>query len=89
MDIGEAITLLKSGKAVSRLAWADETGKVKRVLLFFPEQTTGFITRGSEEPELMVSSAHIIELRKPENTTIPWTATYEDLLAEDWAVAEN
>lgn len=80
-DIGWAIRKLRTQVAVRRTGWFDECAH----LVFVPEEYTT-ITKG-----VMVARACIL-LRSPRVsgagiTVTPYTATQEDILAEDWELA--
>jgi len=68
MSFGEALKLLKMGSKVARLGWQGR--KAYLVLMGKLESTE--------------STLAYIQLRTARGNIVPWTPTYEDLLASDW-----
>lgn len=71
MDFGAVLVELKAGKKVARHGWPDCLNRWLCV------QMPG----GRERMTLPYAY-----LRTPEDRYVPWTATQEDMFAEDWAV---
>ena len=76
MDFGGALSLLKSGKTVKRLGWIIAS----KFLEYVPEAQLHI----SFEPQddTIVSGAYIVA--HTNGYVVPWTATQDDILAEDW-----
>lgn len=72
-DFGEALSYVKDGGKAGRMLWR-HTGKWIR--LVEPEGTSDFDYGMENRPYL--------ELKDADEKLVPWTATQEDLLAEDW-----
>lgn len=77
-DFGEALEYVKDGGKAARAVWAIGGMWIR---LVEPEGTSDFDYGMKNEPYL--------ELKTADDTLIPWTATHEDLLAEDWMLLED
>lgn len=67
-DFGQAISLLKAGKRVSRLGW---NGKGQFLALQIPDEHSKM-----RKPYIYISPV--------DNELVPWLASQTDMLAEDW-----
>ncbi len=77
-DFGEALKHLKNGGKAARHRWAENGMWIR---LVEPEGTSDFDYG-------MVNSPYL-ELKTMAETLIPWVASQEDLLAEDWMLLEE
>lgn len=77
MDIGKAISELKSGKKVFRRGWNG-----KGMYLFLIPIDWEFYTdiEGIED----LPTAPFVCMKTADNKLIPWLASQADLLADDW-----
>ena len=73
-DFGEALRVLKNGRAVTRVGW---NGKGQRLMLHSPLQSP-------EEDEMTLP---YIFIRTVQGDLVPWLASQTDLLSEDWCIA--
>ena len=73
MNIGEAVTAMRSGKTVQRAGW---NGKGMHVALQVPDQHSKMT-----EPYIYMKTA--------QDGLIPWLCSQADLLADDWSVVSN
>ena len=84
MNFGQAIELLKEGKAVSRKGW---NGKGLYLKLQVPDQHSKMTL-----PYIyMCYPATPASATAPENhinARVPWLASQTDMLAEDWTIVE-
>lgn len=81
-NFGEALEYLKNGGVVARDKWCFETpGTIMWLRLVELEGTSDFDYGMKNRPYL--------ELKQEDDTLIPWVATQEDLLAEDWILLEE
>ncbi|MFG6336340.1 MAG: DUF2829 domain-containing protein [Lachnospiraceae bacterium] len=85
MDFSKTLEYLKEGGKATRSKWMKAvrgTQKdVKWIRLVHPEGTSDFDYGMENRPYL--------ELKQEDSTLIPWVATQEDLLAEDWVLLED
>ena len=73
MNIGVAVTAMRSGKTVQRAGW---NGKGMHVALQVPDQHSKMT-----EPYIYMKTA--------QDGLIPWLCSQADLLADDWSVVSN
>lgn len=85
MNFGEALAHLKEGGKATRGKWRSEArkteGDVEWIRLVEPEGTSDF--------DYGMKNMPYLELKTADRTLIPWIATQEDLLAEDWILLED
>lgn len=74
MDFSESLQCLKKRYKMCRNGW---NGKDMWIGIYFPEVMGGTMTK----PYIYIKTA--------KGDRIPWLASQEDLLAEDWKVADN
>lgn len=91
MDFSEALHLIKSGKRVRRTGW---TTKGKWVFLVPGSLITIAADRplGQAAPELVGETANYrphIDARKADGSVGPWIPSPEDILADDWEIANH
>lgn len=91
MDFSEALHLIKSGKRACRTGWAT---KGKWVFLVPGSRITIAADRplGQVAPELVGETATYrphIDARKADGSIGPWNPSQEDVLADDWEVANH
>jgi Protein of unknown function (DUF2829) len=84
-DFGQALELLKVGKAVARMGW---NGKGMFLYLVpantYPAQTDVAKTMIGES----VDYGAYIAMKTAQGNVVPWLASQTDILAEDWVVVE-
>lgn len=81
-NFGEALEYLKNGGEAARDQWLfGRPGTIMWIRLVEPEGTSDFDYGMENRPYL--------ELKQADDTLIPWVATHEDLLAEDWVLLEE
>jgi hypothetical protein len=89
MDFGQALNLLKAGKAVARVGW---NGK-GMFLLLIPGSTFQVAEGRPMAKHFPVGQevqyhAHI-DMKTAHGTVVPWLASQTDMLAEDWTEAST
>lgn len=77
-DFGEALSYVKDGGRAARAVWVMGGSWIR---LVEPEGTSDFDYGMENKPYL--------ELKDADDTLVPWVATQEDLLAEDWILLEE
>ena len=77
-DFGEALSYVKDGGKAARARWIKYGMWIR---LVEPEGTSDFDYGMENKPYL--------ELKDTDDTLVPWVATQEDLLAEDWILLEE
>lgn len=77
-DFGEALEHLKNGGRVARDSWPGWGRGSMWIRLVEPE--------GISEFDYGMKNRPYLELKQADDTLIPWVATQEDLLAEDWVL---
>lgn len=80
-DFGEVLEHLKNDGKAARDSWVTEGLTSQWIRLVEPEGTSDFDYGMENKPYL--------ELKTSDNKLIPWVATQEDLLAEDWILLEE
>lgn len=81
-NFGEALEYLKNGGKVARDKWVFGTqSTIMWIRLVEPEGTSDFDYSMENKPYL--------ELKDADDTLVPWVATQEDLLAEDWMLLDE
>ena len=70
MNFSQALEIMRTGKAVSRLGWNGEGMWI--AIAAFPDD------------EAMGMDRAFIYMRPVDGRLIPWTASQADLLADDW-----
>lgn len=80
-DFSEALEHLKNDGKVTRDSWVKEGLTSQWIRLVEPEGTSDFDYGMENRPYL--------ELKTYDDKLIPWVATQEDLLAEDWILLEE
>jgi len=82
---GEALTLLKNGKQVTRQGWNG-----KNMFLFLVPSSTFKVNRppllGIYKEGTEINYHAHIDMRTAQGTIVPWLASQTDVLAEDWQV---
>jgi hypothetical protein len=73
MNIGEAVTAMRSGKSVQRAGW---NGKGMYVALQVPDQHSKM-------------TESYVYMKTAQGGLIPWLCSQADLLADDWSVVSN
>lgn len=79
MDFSEALRNVKHGHSIQRKGW---NGKGLKVKFFFP----------IDDDKMTLPYLYIEYPSDAENTPgarVPWLASQTDILAEDWAIADN
>ena len=74
-DFGEALAYVKNGGKAARMEDGWNQGNMW-IRLVEPEGTSDF--------DYGMENMPYLELRTADRTLIPWVATQEDILAEDW-----
>lgn len=76
VDFGEALAHLKDGGKAARDGWDGWNRESLWIRLVEPEGTSEF--------DYGMENLPYLEMKTADRTLIPWVATQEDLLAEDW-----
>ena len=77
-DFGLALAHVKEGGKAARVGWEPGGMWIRMVV---PEGTSDYDYGMENKPYL--------ELKTTDDKLIPWTATHEDLLAEDWMLFDD
>lgn len=80
-NFSEALTHVKDGGKATRDKWVRGCLSGMWIRLVEPEGTSDFDYGMENRPYL--------ELKRGDETLIPWVATQDDLLAEDWILLEE
>lgn len=85
MDYGAALSLLKSGKRLTRKGWNG-----KGMFIFLVPSSTFIVNRPPllgiyPEGTRIVYNAHI-DIKSVDGHITPWLASQTDQLAEDWVI---
>ena len=82
MNFGEALTGLKTGKAMARRGW---NGKGIFIKAQFPDENSKMTA-----PYIYIDSSGL-QTSNPDapKNCVPWLASQTDMLAEDWEVKEG
>ncbi len=80
-DFGEALAHVKDGGKAARNGWPGWNQGCMWIRLVEPEGTSDFDYGMENRPYL--------ELKTADDTLVPWVATQEDLLAEDWLLLNS
>jgi ribosomal protein L1 len=80
MDINQAIEELKSGKKVFRSGWNKDM-----FVIYFMEASIGTEFLSKEELEKNIELPFLI-LKTENNELVPWVASQEDIISEDWGI---
>lgn len=75
-DFSEALAWVKDGGKAARQGWDEWNRGCMWIRLVEPEGTSDF--------DYGMENMPYLELKTADSTLVPWTATHEDLLAEDW-----
>lgn len=75
-DFGEALAWVKDGGKAARQGWDGWNRGCMWIRLVEPEGTSDF--------DYGMENMPYLELKTADSTLVPWTATQEDILAEDW-----
>lgn len=82
VDFESALAHLKKGGKASRETWRNRAAAdLKWIRLVEPEGTSDF--------DYGMKNMPYLELKTENSTLVPWVATQEDLLAEDWMLLED
>ena len=77
-DFGEALAYVKNGGKTARAKWISGGMWIRHVE---PEGTSDF--------DYGMENMPYLEMKTADDTLIPWVASQEDLLAEDWMLLED
>jgi hypothetical protein len=82
LNFGDALKLLKEGKAVAREGW---NGK-GMFLYYVPANEYEAMTDIAKQafPDGKVPYGAYIAMKTAQNNVVPWLASQTDVLAEDW-----
>ncbi len=75
-DFSEALVWVKDGGKAARQGWDGWNRGCMWIRLVEPEGTSDF--------DYGMENMPYLELKTADSTLVPWTATQEDILAEDW-----
>lgn len=88
MNFGDALAALKRGERVARHGWNG-----KGMFLFLVPGSQFQVNRPpllGIYPEGTTINYHAhIDMKTAQDTVVPWLASQTDVLAEDWAIAEE
>lgn len=77
-DFGQALEHVKYGGKAARAKWIPGGMWIR---LVEPEGTSDF--------DYGMENMPYLEMKTAEDTLVPWVASYEDLLAEDWMLLDE
>lgn len=79
-DFSEALAWVKGGGKAARQGWDGWNRGCMWIRLVEPEGTSDF--------DYGMENMPYLELKTADSTLVPWTATQEDILAEDWILID-
>jgi len=77
VDFGQALAHMKNGGRAERNCWNCSSW----IRLVEPEGTSDF--------DYGMENMPYLEMKTAEDTLVPWVASHEDLLAEDWMLLDE
>ena len=87
MNFGQALEALKEGKKVSRTGWNG-----KGMFLFLVAGSTFSVNRapllGIYPEGTVIDYCPHVDMRTADGKIVPWLASQQDLLQEDWDTVE-
>ena len=83
-DFGKAVTLMKEGHRVAREGW-NGRGMFLYIVTSKSDAATFEGVSGVEVPSLPRDA--FIAMKTAQDTVVPWLASQNDMLCEDWTLA--